>query len=323
MGALHLRQIESTLMHGSSLRARLVLVLARVDMYKYGCVTCELLRCAASETLRCFSKHQRCAISFTPEAAATTHEKNERPLSLVLVGDDPSTSPSAGCRRKEKISPGGRPEVTLSTGQATAIDGFIPLTTAFFMTMPSVLTPALHWKRVEEPRSANLPSSFCAMRKPPPQPRRQASGSASVRFETRSICRELGTVAKTLVSAGRQRGGGRQLHRDLTHHGRNRLSRELLSLPTGEALVPRRQETLKAQSTVSIGHVQQARVFGTAATASNSAVVECAGAGAGAHEGVTASGAIGMTVIQADGDVPVVVGVNSVDETTHDKTATR
>ena len=77
---------------------------------------------------------------------------------------------------------------------------------------------------------------------------------------------------------------------------------ELSSLTPVEALMSRREQPLQTQSTVDSGQAQKIRVLGTAAAVSISAVVECAGAGAGVHEGVTASGVMGMTAIQADGD---------------------
>ncbi|CAM9515056.1 unnamed protein product, partial [Laminaria digitata] len=132
-----------------------------------------------------------------------------------------------------------------------------------------------------------------------------------------SVCRELGVVVTALVRALADAevvgGSCNETSSTAATDGIVPPAGELVSLPSSETLMARREQPLPTQSTVGRNQVQQVRVFGAAATASNSAVVECAGAGAG--EGVTASGKIGVTAIQGAGDVAVVGGVDSVDKT--------
>ena len=134
-----------------------------------------------------------------------------------------------------------------------------------------------------------------------------------------SICRELGTVVKALVRAltDAEPVGDSPSETSTATDGIALPTGEVASPPAGETLITRPEERLQGQSTVSSIQARHVTMFGTAATTSNSAVL--AGSGAGAPEGVTASGKIGNTEIQSDGDDGVVGGVDSVDGATHDK----
>ena len=90
---------------------------------------------------------------------------------------------------------------------------------------------------------------------------------------------------------------------------------KLSALPAGETLILRRKEPFQTKSTVDKRTGQQARMSGTAGT---STVTECAGA----REGGTGSGTVVIAATQVIGDVSAVVGVGSVERTTHDKVAT-
>ena len=138
-----------------------------------------------------------------------------------------------------------------------------------------------------------------------------------------SICRELGIVVKALVRAlaDAEVVGDHSNETRAATAGIFPPASERSSLSAGEALMPRQEEKSQILPTVNSGQqAQETMVLGTATITRISAVTECSVVGA--CEGVTARGVIGVTATQADGDVAVAGGVDSVDKIMQDETAT-